>query len=139
MSVYGTRHVKCLQSTFDEFDEITYNRLHQCSHHPCHVDMMLYQVRRTLRLSLRRRRAGCTEEFLRAKGACRATYDKKLYSHNGIRLRDGDGERLIRSVDCGVKAVRPRDAMGMRRNATLALSRSGRGTPKSQSANISTK
>jgi hypothetical protein len=71
-------------------------------------DMMLYPVRRTLRLSLRISRAGCTGQLLRAKGAGRTTGDRKLYSRNGIRPRDGDGERFIHSVVRGVEAVRSR-------------------------------
>ena len=64
------------------------------------------QVRRNLRLSLSRSRAGCTGQVLNmAKARDKPTDDKKLYRRIGRPLRV-DAERLRHSVVQGVMAVR---------------------------------
>jgi hypothetical protein len=70
--------------------------------------MMLYPDRRNLRLSLRRSHAGRTGQLVEPKARDEPIWDNKLYSRNGIRPRDADGQRFKHSAVHGMKAVRSR-------------------------------
>jgi hypothetical protein len=81
------------------------------------------QVRRTLRLSIRGSRTGCTGKVRQpTKARDEPTDDKKLYSHIGRPLRV-DGEWLRHTDVQGAKAVRTRAEDGMERDV-VSLARS---------------
>jgi hypothetical protein len=87
-------------------NKITYNCLHQCSHHSRHVDMMLYRFVAISGCRFEKATLGAPGNFCEPKAREEPTCDNKLYSRNGIRPRDVDGQMFIHSAAHGMKAVR---------------------------------